>query len=719
MPNFFNKYPYTDFHELNLDYVLSELKKMQDIMDDFIAGNKITFADPIRWDISKSYQANTVVLNDSGNAYISLREIPTGISLNNTEYWMEVFDFTGYITKYDSNMTVHLEFNTDRATRNYAVGDWTLIDNILYKVTQIIPQGATFVLNTNIQRITIEQVMSDWITSCTTLINDYKDDIDESEAAYRTQLAQDIADITDSLQAQLDAAISGVTVDSELINARIAYNGNTYSTAGNAIRDQVDYLHGLLNKYNLFTWAQKVKGHVMNAGTESAYAGYDYYIVNVVSGTTYVVGQYSRFISTSNANISGTESHIPIIFTASASEPIYVTVRSDSYEEYYDKMPFMCELAEFYHGTAWRNERYLLQNILNDKNLLTSAAFIPCAYQRGGYTPAISYAASYCFYVIHVENGTEYTISPGCRRYGSESSVIWDSGINPAPITYTATYTGNLYLTFSYDTNHDYYVCKTSDLYDGCGWLTNNLLANGAGNSATAPISQAAASALTFGSKIAGKKILNLGDSIAETRVGSKSYALQLSEDYGAILDNDQAVGGATLSLTADQGARSSIYQQVVDTITAYPSADYDIILIDGGTNDYGLLRTVGTVASTGGAYKPADYDLTFDETTIIGAFEGILKMLRSTYTNAIIVFVTPHKNDRCSSYYYSIMDGLREACYKWSIPVADIDKYGQLNTRIPAYQTTTYSDGGTHPNTLGTKMFYVPNILMELMRFF
>ena len=26
MPNFFNKYPYTDFHELNLDWILSQIK---------------------------------------------------------------------------------------------------------------------------------------------------------------------------------------------------------------------------------------------------------------------------------------------------------------------------------------------------------------------------------------------------------------------------------------------------------------------------------------------------------------------------------------------------------------------------------------------------------------------------------------------------------------------------------------------------------------------
>ena len=30
MLNFFNKYPYTDFHELNLDWLLDRMRKLED-----------------------------------------------------------------------------------------------------------------------------------------------------------------------------------------------------------------------------------------------------------------------------------------------------------------------------------------------------------------------------------------------------------------------------------------------------------------------------------------------------------------------------------------------------------------------------------------------------------------------------------------------------------------------------------------------------------------
>ena len=62
MPGFFNKYPYTDFHELNLDYVLEQIKQLTGAMEVFTAGNKLNFADPILWDITAQYPKNTIVL---------------------------------------------------------------------------------------------------------------------------------------------------------------------------------------------------------------------------------------------------------------------------------------------------------------------------------------------------------------------------------------------------------------------------------------------------------------------------------------------------------------------------------------------------------------------------------------------------------------------------------------------------------------------------------
>ena len=39
MTNFYDKYPYTDFHELNLDWILETTKNMQTTINEFVHMN--------------------------------------------------------------------------------------------------------------------------------------------------------------------------------------------------------------------------------------------------------------------------------------------------------------------------------------------------------------------------------------------------------------------------------------------------------------------------------------------------------------------------------------------------------------------------------------------------------------------------------------------------------------------------------------------------------
>ena len=58
----FDHFPYTNVHELNLDWILSMMKALEAEWEAFIAGNSLTFADPLQHDISKTYAKNTIVL---------------------------------------------------------------------------------------------------------------------------------------------------------------------------------------------------------------------------------------------------------------------------------------------------------------------------------------------------------------------------------------------------------------------------------------------------------------------------------------------------------------------------------------------------------------------------------------------------------------------------------------------------------------------------------
>lgn len=259
---FTHKYPSTDFHELNLDWCIAAVLELQKAFESFSAVNKLLFANPLQHDLTKSYAKNTIVLDDYGNAWLSLQVVPKGVQLSNTDYWLEVFNFEAYTSRANRNFTDNYFVNTDRAPYPLAASDWVILDDVLYKATAAIATDDQFVIGGNLVHFTVEQFLKDFITSVNTTLNDwynqmtgtinqYKNDIDASELAYRNQLAQDIATTTESLQAQLNLAISGVTVDSEVINARLGANGITYSTLGGAIRSQIiDCNKGLKNVYD-------------------------------------------------------------------------------------------------------------------------------------------------------------------------------------------------------------------------------------------------------------------------------------------------------------------------------------------------------------------------------------------------------------------------------------------------------------------------------------
>lgn len=92
---FFNEYPYTDFHEINLDWILKQIMKLHKDWNEFTALNTITNAGA--WDITKQYQAWTVV-SDNNAGYISLKPVPAGIAISNTEYWGLIADYDILIT---------------------------------------------------------------------------------------------------------------------------------------------------------------------------------------------------------------------------------------------------------------------------------------------------------------------------------------------------------------------------------------------------------------------------------------------------------------------------------------------------------------------------------------------------------------------------------------------------------------------------------------------
>lgn len=244
-------FPHTSLYESDLREIIAKMRNLENIVNTFVNTEQVKFADPIIWNITSQYAKTTVVLDTEGNAYLSKQAVPSGIQLNNEEYWQEIFNFTEYTRTANQNLTINEERNTTRATAAYQVDDWLIWNDVLYKVTSAIAIDDLLVVDTNIEHFTIEDFIKAFMTWATNTIQQYKNDIDASELAYRQQLAQDIASATASLQAQLDAAIAGATVDSEVINARVGYDNTTYNTLRDAIVSQIEDLYTALSTDDL------------------------------------------------------------------------------------------------------------------------------------------------------------------------------------------------------------------------------------------------------------------------------------------------------------------------------------------------------------------------------------------------------------------------------------------------------------------------------------
>ena len=88
----FDVYPYTNFHEMNDDWIIQIIKELDQKLDDFVAVNSLTYADPLDYNVGVVYERNTVVVYDNA-AYVTKRTVPAGVLPSNDEYWLMIFPF--------------------------------------------------------------------------------------------------------------------------------------------------------------------------------------------------------------------------------------------------------------------------------------------------------------------------------------------------------------------------------------------------------------------------------------------------------------------------------------------------------------------------------------------------------------------------------------------------------------------------------------------------
>lgn len=124
-----HEYPYVDPNRFNSDWLLHKVTEIAEDMDEFKAINTVT--NDGAWDITKQYQAWTVV-SDNNVGYISLKPVPAGIAISNTDYWGLIADYDILITDLSTRIGA-LEYDMDDPAGKVEV----LIDRVDNLDTQV------------------------------------------------------------------------------------------------------------------------------------------------------------------------------------------------------------------------------------------------------------------------------------------------------------------------------------------------------------------------------------------------------------------------------------------------------------------------------------------------------------------------------------------------------------------------------------------------------
>ncbi|MBR7141212.1 MAG: SGNH/GDSL hydrolase family protein [Clostridia bacterium] len=196
--------------------------------------------------------------------------------------------------------------------------------------------------------------------------------------------------------------------------------------------------------------------------------------------------------------------------------------------------------------------------------------------------------------------------------------------------------------------------------------------------------------------ELKGLTINFLGDSITAGSGTSdwenKTFLALLGKNEGATVRN-YGVGGSRI---ARQLGVSEFIGGECDFVMREEEMerDADIIVVFGGTNDYGHGNVrFGTMSDR-------------DVYTFYGATHTLIQNLMEHNPKATIVFMTPlhrleedaHDGKPCLREY---RNAIKEVCEYYSIPVLDLYAVGGMQPHVEV-QRNLYMPDGLHPNDLG-----------------
>ena len=202
--------------------------------------------------------------------------------------------------------------------------------------------------------------------------------------------------------------------------------------------------------------------------------------------------------------------------------------------------------------------------------------------------------------------------------------------------------------------------------------------------------------------ELKGKRVAFLGDSITQG-VGASSpetvYVGAFSRKSGAEVFNF-GVSGTRIARQKTPSACPLFDECFKDRAEKIP-ADMDVVVIFGGTNDF------GHGDARFGCFEDRD------EYSFYGAMHALLQMLIEKYPRSYIVYMTPmHRLSEKKTVneigipchpLKDYVSAIREVCEYYSVPVLDLFAISGIQPAIPVMQEI-YMPDGLHPSDAGAE---------------
>jgi lysophospholipase L1-like esterase len=198
-----------------------------------------------------------------------------------------------------------------------------------------------------------------------------------------------------------------------------------------------------------------------------------------------------------------------------------------------------------------------------------------------------------------------------------------------------------------------------------------------------------------------GKNVNCLGDSVTKGEDSANSYlrmkddniASILREEFGFFVSRNYGVGGSRISGTSGS-AMCIRYSDMTN--------DADLIIVWGGTNDFGAGVSLGSLSDTSGT------------TNFIPAYYNLLNGLQNKYPGKQILAITPmHRKDTMPDnlpngaglFLKDYRNAVISVCEQMSVPY--LDMWTELGfTPFNTTMKNAYMPDGLHPSIAGMRTY-------------